>query len=796
MTETGIGAAVRRKEDRRFLTGHGHYVDDHDRPGQLYAHFVRSPHAHARIRSIEVADAAALPGVVAVYTGADQAADGVGSLPTMLTLSSVDGTPMAAPPRFPLTRDTARHVGDAVAVVLAETREAARDAAEAVMVDYEEMPASIAPAETASASAPRVWPEIAPDNICYVFEAGDAEATEKAFAAADHVTRIDLVNNRVVSNPMEPRAALAEYDAGADRLTLYTTSQNPHVAKFMLTRHVLGLGDQNLRVISPDVGGGFGMKAAIFPEETTVAWAARKLGRPVKWTADRSENFLADAHARDHVTVCELALSKDGKFLGQRVRTTANLGAYLSTFSVGVPSMASVPLMAGVYTTPAIHVRITTVFTNTAPVDAYRGAGRPEAAYVVERLVDNAAHELGLDPAEIRRRNFITPAEMPYKSPMGPVYDSGDFRRNMEDALKLADYEGFEARRASSAKEGKLRGLGFSTYIEACGLGPSPGALARAMLPTYEMAEIRFQPSGKLAIFVGTHSHGHGHETTFPQLVVDRLGVSFDDVEVVFGDTDRLAFGRGTVGSRSLPVGGSAILRAADKVIEKGRRIAAHMLEAAVEDIEFADGRFSVAGTDRVLSMGEIVESAYMPRNFPLGELDPGLDETAAYDPKAPTFPNGCHVCELEIDRDTGVVDLLDYTVVDDFGRVVNPMIVEGQVHGGIVQGAGQALLEHAVYDESGQLLTGSFMDYAMPRADDVPPIRFATNEVPCTTNPLGVKGCGEAGVIGALPAVMNAVVNALRPLGITHLDMPATPDRLWHAVRDAEGAEKTPPEA
>ncbi|MBL26935.1 MAG: carbon monoxide dehydrogenase [Rhodospirillaceae bacterium] len=787
MAANGIGMAVRRKEDKRFLTGHGRYVDDVNRAGQLYAFFVRSPHAHARIKGIDVAEAAAVPGVVAIYTGKDQESDGVGSLPTMLKLDSIDGKPMAAPPRFPLTRDVARHVGDAVAVVIAETRAAARDASELVAVDYEPLDASVVSATTTNPDAPRIWPEHASNNVCYVFQAGDADATDKAFAAADHVTRIELINSRVVSNPMEPRAALAEYDEGDEKLTLYTTSQNPHVVKFMLTRHVLGLNDYNLRVISPDVGGGFGMKAAIFPEETTVAWAARKLKRPVKWTADRSENFVADAHARDHVTVCELALSKDGKFLGQRVRTTANLGAYLSTFAVGVPSMASVPLMAGVYSTPAIHVQVTTVFTNTTPVDAYRGAGRPEAAYVVERLVDNAAHELGLDPAEIRRRNFITPQQMPYKSPVGPVYDSGDFDRNMEDAIRIADYDGFEARRTESAKRGKLRGRGMSTYIEACGLGPSPGALAKAMLPTYEMAEIRFQPSGKVTVFVGTHNHGHGHETTFSQLVADRLGVEWDDVDVVFGDTDRQAFGRGTVGSRSLPVGGSAILKAADKVIEKGRKVAAHILEAAVDDIEFADGSFRVAGTDRSLTMREVVDAAYMPRNFPFEEIDPGLDEGAAYDPKAPTFPNGCHICEVEIDRDTGVVDLLSYVVVDDFGRVINPMIVEGQVQGGIAQGAGQALVEQVVYDDEGQLLSGSFMDYTMPRADNLPDIQFSTNEVLCTTNPLGVKGCGEAGVIGALPAVMNGVVDALRPLGVSHFDMPATPSRLWQVIREAE---------
>jgi len=782
----GIGIRVLRKEDVRFLTGRGRFVDDLERPGQAWAWLVRSPHPHARIVAIDSAEAARMAGVVAIWTAADVAAAGIRPLPPILTLNSSDGTPMAGAPRPLLQGEVVRFVGDPVALVVAETRGQARDAAERVAVDYQALAHNVEPGRARAKDTPAIWAHAA-SNTCYVFEAGDQAATDQAFAKAAHVTSIDLINSRMVVNPIEPRAALAEYDPAGDRSTLYTTSQNPHVAKFLLCNHVFDLPEQRMRVVSPDVGGGFGMKAAVYPEECLALWAARRLGRPVRWTEDRSEAFLADSHSRDHVTRCDLALDKDGKFLGLRVDTIANLGAYNSTFSVGVPSVASVPLMGGVYTTPAIHVRITPVFTNTVPVDAYRGAGRPEAAYLLERLVENAAHQLGLDPAEIRRRNFIRPEQMPFKTGVGTRYDSGDFARNLEDALTLADYSDFERRRQQSEARGKLRGVGLCTYIEACGLGPSPTALARAMLPTYEMAELRFQPSGKVTLFIGTHNHGHGHETTFSQLVAGTLGIAFDDVEVVFGDTDKIAFGRGTVGSRSLAVGGPAVVKAANKVIEKGRKVAAHILEAALADIEFADGRFRVAGTDRALTMAEIARASYLPRNFPFDELDPGLDETAAYDPKAPTFPNGCHVCEVEIDRVTGEVAVARYTVVDDFGKIINPMIVEGQVQGGIAQGLGQALLERTVYDsESGQLVTGSFMDYCMPRADNLPFIVFATNEVPCTTNPLGVKGCGEAGVIGSLAAVMNAVVDALRPFGVSHIDMPATPEKIWRVIAGA----------
>lgn len=783
---TGIGASVKRVEDYRFLTGRGRYTDDMNRPGQCHAYIVRSPHAHARILSIDTAATLAAPGVLTVLTGADMVADNIGSLPCGWLIHSRDGTPMKEPKHLPIAADKVRHVGDQVAVVIAETLQQAKDAAELLDIDYEELPAVVSPGSVETAGT-AVHDE-APDNVCYDWIWGDKDKTDAAFAQAAHVTTLDLVNTRLVPNAMEPRAAVGEYDPGMDEYTLTTTSQNPQLIRLLLCGFTMGLPEHKVRVVAPDVGGGFGSKIYHYAEEVIVVYAARRLKRPVKWTAERSESFLSDAHGRDHLTHVELAMDPDGLFLGMRVKTTANMGAYLSTFSSCIPTILYATLLSGQYKTPAIHAEVKAVFTNTVPVDAYRGAGRPEACYLIERIVDVAARELGIDRAELRRRNFIPPEMMPYDTPVGLQYDSGNFARNLEDALALIDYDGFPARRAESAARGKRRGIGFASYIEACGIAPSnvAGALgARAGL--YDSAEVRFHPTGSVSVMVGVHSHGQGHETTFAQIVSERLGVPMEKIEIVHGDSAKTPFGMGTYGSRSLAVGGMAMMKAIDKVIAKSKKIAAHLLEASAEDIEQDGGVFRVAGTDRSVDIAAIAGAAYVPHNYPLDELEPGLDEQAFYDPKNFTFPNGTQICEVEVDPETGVVKIVRFAAVDDFGRVINPMIVEGQVHGGLVQGIGQALLEHAIYDEdSGQLLTGSFMDYAMPRADDVPDFEVKTNEVLCTTNALGVKGCGEAGTIGGAACVMNAVCNAL---DIGHMDMPASPERVWRVLRDSRPA-------
>jgi len=780
-----LGAPVRRKEDLRFLTGKGNYTDDINRPNQLYAVFARSPHAHAELGAIDVSKAKSAPGVVAVYTGADIAAAGIGTLPCGWGVKSKDGSPMAEPPHPVLAVGRVRHVGDPVAVVIAESKDKAEEAADLVEVDYKILPSVTDAADALKRGAPALF-DTAPGNLCYDWSIGDSAAVDAAMSRAAHVTKIDIVNNRLVPNAMEPRAYIGEFDRGTGDYTLYTTSQNPHAIRLLMGAFVLHLPEHKLRVVAPDVGGGFGSKIYHYAEEAVVTWAAGQLGRPVKWTAARNESFMSDAHGRDHVTHAELGLDKDGKFLALKVSTIANLGAYLSTFAPAIPTYLYATLLAGTYTTPAIYAGVKAVFTNTVPVDAYRGAGRPEAAYVVERIVDAAARELKLSPAELRRRNFIPTTAYPYQTPVALAYDSGDYFTTLDMALKAADYAGFEQRRREAASRGKLRGIGIAAYIEACGVAPSAvaGALgARAGL--YEMAAVRVNPTGSVTVLTGTHSHGQGHETTFAQVVADRLGLPVENVDVVHGDSSRTAFGMGTYGSRSLPVGGSALVKALDKIVAKGRKIAAHLLEAAEADIEFNDGKFAVAGTDRSKSFAEIAFAAYVPHNYPLEELEPGLDETAFYDPKNFTFPSGTHVAEVEIDRDTGTVHLVNMTAADDFGNIVNPMIVEGQVHGGLAQGIGQALLENCRYDlKSGQLLTGSFMDYCMPRADDLPAFAVATHGTPCTHNPLGVKGCGEAGAIGAPVAVMNAVIDALAPLGITDLTMPATPEKVWRAIR------------
>jgi carbon-monoxide dehydrogenase large subunit len=784
MGADGIGAAVRRKEDVRFLTGRGTYTDDIARHGQTHAYIIRSSQPHALIKRIDTSKAKAAPGVVAVFTGADMAADGVGGLPCGWLVKNKDGSPMKEPAHPPLVVDTVRHVGDHIAVVIAETKAQAKDAAELVEIEFAPLAAVVDSLDALKAGAPQVHGDAAPGNLCYDWELGDKAAVDAAFARAHKVAKIDLFNNRLIPNAMEPRAATGDYDPASGDYTLYTTSQNPHVIRLLMGAFVLHIPESKLRVYAPDVGGGFGSKIYHYAEEAIVTWAAGKIRRPVRWTADRSESFMSDAHGRDHHSHAELALDKDGKFLALRVATVANMGAYLSTFASCIPTYLYATLLAGVYTTPAIYCEVKAVFTNTVPVDAYRGAGRPEATFLLERLVDIAAREMGMDRVEIRRRNFIPTNAFPYQTPVALQYDSGDYFSTLEQAQSSAGWAGFEARRAEAKKRGKLRGIGVSTYLEACGIAPSniAGALgARAGL--YEAATVRVHPTGSVTILTGSHSHGQGHETTFAQLVSETLGIGIDQVDIVHGDTNKIPFGMGTYGSRSLAVGGTAIVKALDKVVNKAKRIAAHLLEASVNDIEFKDGKFTVVGTDKSKTFGEIALTAYVPHNYPLEELEPGLEENAFYDPKNFTFPGGCHIAEVEIDPDTGVTKVVKFTAVDDVGRVINPMIVEGQVQGGVAQGIGQALLENCVYDKDGQLITGSYMDYAMPRADDLPSIGVATHTTLCTHNPLGVKGCGEVGAIGSPPAVINAVVDALKDHGVTHMDMPASPQKVWSVI-------------
>ncbi|MCW5220265.1 xanthine dehydrogenase family protein molybdopterin-binding subunit [Verminephrobacter aporrectodeae subsp. tuberculatae] len=783
-----IGESLRRKEDYRFLTGAGQYTDDVVLAAQSHAVFLRSPHAHARIARVDTDAARAAPGVLGVFTGADVAADKVNGLPCGWLITGTNGEPMKEPPHPILAQDKVRYVGDHVAMVVAQTQQQARDAAELIAVDYEVLPAVVSVCDAASgAVAGAALHDAAPDNNCFKWALGDQGAVDAAFANAAHVTRIDLVNNRLIPNAIEPRAAIANYNRANDEYTLYVSNQNPHVERLLMTAFVLGLPEHKVRVIAPDVGGGFGSKIYLYAEDVCLTWASKKLTRSIKWVADRSESFLCDAHGRDHVSHAEMALDKDGRFLALRVHTDANLGAYLSTFASAVPTILYATLLAGQYTTPLIHVQVDAWFTNTAPVDAYRGAGRPEATYLLERLVTRCAWELGLDQDEIRRRNFIS--TFPHQTPVALQYDTGDYHACMAQAQQLADVAGFDARKAASAAKGLLRGIGYSSYIEACGLAPSniAGALgARAGL--FECGEVRVHPTGSVSVFTGSHSHGQGHETTFAQVVAARLGIPVENVDIVHGDTGRVPFGMGTYGSRSISVGGTAIMKALDKIEAKAKKIAAHLMEASDADIDFANGEFSVRGTDRKIPFGQVALTAYVPHNYPLDTLEPGLNETAFYDPTNFTFPAGTYICEVEIDPATGATRVDRFTAVDDFGTIINPMIVEGQVHGGLVQGIGQALLENCVYDrETGQLLSGSFMDYAMPRADDFPLFKLGHVCTPCTHNPLGTKGCGEAGAIGAPPAVINAVLDALRPLGVRDFDMPASPHRVWQAMQNAK---------
>ncbi|MBL3608094.1 xanthine dehydrogenase family protein molybdopterin-binding subunit [Rhodovulum sulfidophilum] len=782
----GIGASSKRREDKRFLTGKGRYTDDINLPGQAHAWFVRSQVAHGRLTSVDTAEAEAMPGVLRVFTGTDF--EGVGGLPCGWLITDRFGQPMQEPGHPVLARDKVRHVGDPIAVVVAETAEQARDAAEAVEVEIDELPAVLDMRAALEADAPLVHDELK-NNLCYDwgFVEENREAVNAAFETAAHVTTLDLVNQRLVPNAMEPRVALGDFNPATEDSTLYTTSQNPHVIRLLMGAFVLGIPEHKLRVVAPDVGGGFGSKIFHYAEEAFCTFAAKQLRRPVKWTCTRSEAFISDAHGRDHVTRIELALDAEGHFQALRTETHANMGAYLSTFAPSVPTWLHGTLMAGNYRTPLIYVNVKAVFTNTVPVDAYRGAGRPEATFQLERVIDKAAREMGIDPVEIRRRNFVT--EFPYATPVAVEYDTGDYHATMDKLLEIADVAGFEARRADSKSRGRLRGLGLNCYIEACGIAPSQlvGQLgARAGL--YESATVRVNATGGLVVMTGSHSHGQGHETTFAQVVADMIGIGEDMVEIVHGDTANTPMGMGTYGSRSLAVGGSAMVRATNKIIAKAKKIAGHMMEAAPEDIELKDGRFTVAGTDKSVAWGDVTLAAYVPHNYPLEELEPGLEETAFYDPNNFTYPAGAYACEVEVDPETGKVTICSFAAADDFGNIVNPMIVSGQVHGGVAQGIGQALMEAAAYDEYGQLLSGSYMDYAMPRADDVPFYRVDHScATPCTHNPLGVKGCGEAGAIGAPPAVVNAVIDALHRGGFTdvaHIDMPLTPSRVWAAMQ------------
>lgn len=784
---TGIGDSVKRTEDARFVAGQGRYVDDHYFPGQLYARFVRSPYAHAKIESIDISYAMESPGVVVVYTGHDMLADGVGSIPCGWLIHDVDGNPMAEPPHYPLAIDKVRHIGEPVAVVIAESLIEALDGVDAVDVQYEHLDAVVSTEDAVRSGAPQVWDHI-PNNICCDWHLGDQAMVDAAFQKAEYVTRIELTNNRLVAAPMEPRAAIAVYSSSMQEMTLYTTSQNPHTIRSMLCNTVLKMPENKMRVISPDVGGGFGTKIFLYPEETTVSWASKQLGRPVRWTSDRSESFLTDAHGRDHRTVAELAMDASGQFLGLRVKTLANVGAYLTSGATAIPTFYYAPLLSGVYRIPEIHCNVVVTFTNTNSVDAYRGAGRPEATYVLERLIDKAAREIGRDRVDLRRQNFIRAHEFPYATPGGLVYDSGDHEATLRVALEKAGWNDFPVRQRAARERGVYRGIGISTYVEIAGGSPSKvqGQLG-SRGGRAESAQVRVHPSGAVTVFSGSHSHGQSHETTFAQLVCDRLGVPIEKVKIVQGDTDQVAFGRGTAASRSLVLGGSAIIKAMDKVVSKGVRIASHLMQAADDDVTFEKGVFRAAAGSRTVSFEDVARAAYTLHDYPIENVEPGLDETAFYDPLNWTYPCGCHICELEIDPQTGVVELIQIVAVDDVGVVVNPMVVHGQLHGGLAQGIGQALYEGCVYDDSGQLLTGSFQDYCMPRADDFPNFDIAIESTPCEHNPLKAKGCAEVGSVGVPPAIINAVLDALSDLDVETIQMPATAVAIWTAIQEAK---------
>ncbi|MEZ4726170.1 MAG: xanthine dehydrogenase family protein molybdopterin-binding subunit [Caldilineaceae bacterium] len=779
-----VGKSIKRVEDPRFIQGKGKYVANLQIPGMLHAAIVRSPHAHAKIKGIDASAALAMPGVVAVYTGQDLADDGVGGLPCGFNPPGIKTAPHPA-----LAMGKVRYVGDGVAVVIAESRYVAQDAAEAVQVDYEPLPAVVDAKKATDPGAPQLHDEI-PNNTSFYWALGDRSETDRVFAAADHVVTLDLINQRLIPNAMEPRACVAQYSDFSDELTVWTTSQNPHIIRLLLSIATLNVPENKLRVISPDVGGGFGSKIFHYAEEVIVPWAARKLNRPVKWVATRSEAFVTDAHGRDHVTTCKLALKHDGTIVGLDVTTYANMGAYLSTFAALIPTAIYITLFSGLYKIPVIFGETYGTMTNTVPVDAYRGAGRPEASYVLERLVDIAARDLQMDPIELRRKNFIQPEEFPYQTPVALLYDSGDYDKLFDKAVEVSNYAELLRQRDAARAAGKLVGVGVSGCIEASGLGPSKVVISLGSgVGLWESGSIRVHPTGKVSVFTGSHAHGQGHETTFAQIVADELGIPIEDVEIIHGDTGRTPFGLGSYGSRSASVGGSALVRSAEKIRDKLVKIAAHQLEVAEEDVEYdrSSGKIHVKGSpDQAKSFAELSVATLTAHELPDG-MEPGLEETTFYDPANFTFPNSAHIAMVEVDRETGEVKLTHYTSVDDVGKVINPLIVEGQMVGGVAQGVGQALWEHGVYDENGQLLSGSMMDYAMPRADGFPSINTDRIETPSPHNPLGVKGAGEMGTIASTVTVANAVMDALAPLGVRHLDMPLTAEKLWQAVQSAK---------
>lgn len=771
MGRFGMGQALRRVEDQRFLTGTGRYTDDIRLPAETVGVVVRSPFAHGVIRDLDVAAAREMPGVLAVLTADDLAAQGIGDLPVGVLPRGSDGGKMPALPRPVLARERVRYVGEPVAFVVAETLEQARDAAEAVVLDVDDLPAVADLAEASAPEAPALW-DAAPGNVLLHWDMGDAAAVAEAFAGAAHVVALDLVNSRLAPTPLEPRGAIGEWDAAAGAFTLTTGSQGSHLLRDWLATAVLKVDKESLRVVCPDVGGGFGMRMFLFHEQALVLVAARMVGRPVKWIADRGEGFQNDTHGRDHLTRAEAAVDAEGRIRAIRVDIRANVGAYVSQYGAFVPTMAGSAMMTGVYAIPAAHVRVRCMVTNTAPVDAYRGAGRPEAAYVIERLVEATARRLGLPREEVRRRNFIPPEAMPYRTALGKTYDSGEFARLMDACMRRADWAGFESRRAEAQARGMLRGLGMSYYIEACGGGGD------------ETAHLHLDADGSATVLIGTQSSGQGHETAYAQMVAAELGLPVERIRVVQGDTAVVPTGKGTGGSRSLPVGGASLSQAVDKVIATGKGIAARLLDVPAEDVSFDAGTFRARGTNQVKTLAEVAAAAFDPAVVPEAT---GLREQAAWTPPEATYPNGCHICEVEIDPGTGAVRVVGYWVVDDVGVVINPLLLKGQIIGGLCQGVGQALLEEVVYEPgTAQLLTGSLMDYALPRADLLPDIDFSTVEIPCRTNILGVKGAGEAGTIGSTPAAMSAVLDALAPLGVAHIDMPATPLKVWRAIRAA----------
>ena len=782
MGSSSIGSRVERKEDKKFLTGRGRYTADINFANQTYAYFVRSPYARAAISKVDISKASKAPGVVKILTGADLAKDKIGGLIAGWKIVSQDGSDMKVPPHPPLANNTVNYVGDHVAVVIAETLNQAKNAADLVRVNYKTLKAVV---KTGDAMNSKPIHAGIDKNLCFDFGLGDKAKTDEAISKADKVIKIDLENNRLIPNAMEPRASIGNYNPSSEDLTLYTTNQNPHLTRLVLSAFCAIQPEHKFRVVAPDVGGGFGSKIYPYAEDAVIAWAAKKIERPVKWVAERTESFLSDCHGRDHITHAELAVSNDGKILALKVETIANLGAYASLFATVTPTYLYAPLILGLYNIPVAFCNVKAVYTNTAPVDAYRGAGRPEATYMIERLIEKTAMEMGIDKAEFRSKNFIN--KFPHQQCLVHNIDSGNYSAHLNKALELGDYKNFENRRTESKKKGKLRGIGFSTYLEACGIAPSAVVMSiGAGVGLWESAEIRFNATGNVSVFTGTHSHGQGHDTTFAQIVSDKLGVPLENIDLVHGDTDKGPFGMGTYGSRSLAVGGTAITKACDKIVEKGKKVAAHMLESKPEEIDFKGGEFVVKNSNKKKTIGEIAFACYLPGQYgeiksplPAG-VEPGLKETAFYDPVNFSFPSGTHICEVEVDKNTGETKVVAYTAVDDFGTVINPMIVEGQVHGGVAQGIGQALYENAHYDESGQLTTASYMDYTMPRADNFPEIKVGFTSTPATSNPLGAKGCGEAGAIAAPPAVMNAVVDAIG----TDISMPATSEKVCNLLQ------------